>query len=364
MVEIPYSVGEISAEWLRASVRPDDAAAFASLTSIRAERLGEGVATTSDIHRLVLGYAPGGQSGPAALVVKMPSSSPEARELAHGWSTYRREVLFYRNIAATVGLRIPKAYVAEFNPETERFVLVMDDLSASTDGDQIAGLPLAHVRLALDEIVGLHATWWNRPELVALEAFIEPYGEELWAGSGARHTAAWPGFAAFVAARASPELVRVGERLGGALERMMRDMSRTPRTLCHGDFRAGNMLFSSLDGAAALAIVDWQAPMQAKGAFDVGYLMSMSITTELRRAHEADLLRSYHQRLTAGGVEDYPYETFFRDYRRGLLIGFTYVVHSSGSVDMGHPRILALFDSAVRRVDAALQDHCLAEFVD
>jgi hypothetical protein len=363
MASIPQAAGDISAEWLRAAVRPRDAPAFADLTSVRAERLGEGVATSTDIHRLVLGYAPGGQPGPATLVVKQPSASPEVREVARGWSTYRREVLFYREIAATVALRIPKAYVAEFDPETEWFVLVMEDLAPAADGDQVAGLPLEHVRLALNEIAALHASWWNHPELGALESSIQPFGEGLWVGTGARHAAAWPAFEAFVAERASPELVRVGERMGGAIEPMMRDMAAKPRTLCHGDFRADNMMFSSRGGAPALTIVDWQAPMQARGAFDVGYLMAMSLTTELRRAHEADLLRSYHDKLAAGGVGAYPFEAFFHDYRRGLLIGFTYVVQAGGSVDMAHPRTLALFDSAVRRVDAALLDHGLAEFV-
>jgi ecdysteroid kinase len=364
MVAIPHSIEDVSAEWLRASVRPEDAATFSALTSVKAERLAEGVAGSTDIHRLRLGYAPGVKPGPATLVVKLPSSNREVREVARGWSTYRREVLFYRDVAATVALRIPRAYVAEFDPQTHWFVLVMDDLSPATDGDQVAGLPLEHVRLALDGIVGLHAAWWNRPELVALEAAIQPFGEGLWIGTGARHAAAWPAFETFVAARASPELRRIGERMAGAVEPMMIDMARTPRTLCHGDFRADNLMFSSSDGATALTIVDWQAPMQARGAFDVGYLMSMSVTTELRRAHEAALLRGYHDKLTAAGVEGYPYEEFFHDYRRGLLIGFTYVVQAGPAADMAHPRTEALFDSAVRRVDAAVQDHGLAEFVD
>jgi thiamine kinase-like enzyme len=364
MVAIPYSVGGISADWLRASVGLQDAGAFANLTSITAERLGEGAAMATDIHRLILGYAPGAMPGPPTLVAKQPSSNPEVRELARGWSMYRREVLFYREIAATVGLRIPKAYVAEFDPQTNWFVLVMEDLSHATDGDQVAGLSLEQTRLALDEIAGLHASWWNRPELVALRAVIQPFGEGLWIGTGARHAAAWPAFEKFVATRASPELRRVGERMAAAVEPMMIDMAREPRTLCHGDFRADNLMFSPVDGATALTTVDWQAPLQARGAFDVGHLMAMSVTTEFRRTHETDLLRGYHDKLVAGGVDAYAYDEFFHDYRRGLLIGFTYVVQAGPAVDMGHPRTEALFDSAVRRLDAAVQDHGLTEFVD
>ena len=273
-------------------------------------------------------------------------------------------MLFYRDIAATVALRTPKTYVAEFDPETHWFVLVMEDLSRATGGNQIVGLPLDHARLALDEIAILHASWWNRPELVALEATIQPFGEGPWIGTGHRHGAAWPAFERFLAGRASPGLRRVGERMASAIEPMMVDMARAPRTLCHGDFRADNLMFAPRDCGPALIIIDWQAPLQARGAFDVGHLMSMSVTTALRRAHEAVLLHGYHDKLVAAGVEDYGYDEFFHDYRRGLLIGFTYVVQMGAVADLAHPRAEALFDSAVRRLDAAVQDHGLVDFVD
>ena len=149
-----------------------------------------------------------------------------------------------------------------------------------------------------------------------------------------------------------------------AIEPMMVDMAKPPRTLCHGDFRADNLMFAPREGGAILITVDWQAPLQARGAFDVGYLMSMSVTTEVRRAHEPVLLHGYHDKLVAAGVEDYAYDEFFHDYRRGLLVGFTYVVHSGAVADLANPVAEGLLDSAVRRLDAAVQDHGLAEFVD
>jgi Ecdysteroid kinase-like family len=261
-------------------------------------------------------------------------------------------------------LRVPRNYVAEFDPDTDSFVLVMEDLAPAADGDQIVGLSLERTRLALDEVAALHARWWNRPGLTALEAAIQPFGQGPWIGTGSRHAAAWPAFDRFLAGRASPELRRVTERMALAVEPMMVDMAKPPRTLSHGDFRADNMMFAPGDGGESLVTVDWQAVMQARGAFDVGYLMSMSVTTELRRTHETALLRRYHGRLLAGGVEGYAYDEFFHDYRRGLLIGFAYVVQSCASADLTHSRAVALFDSAVRRVDAALHDHGLAEFVD
>jgi hypothetical protein len=363
MVAIPNSAVEITAEWLRASVRSETAAAFSKLTSVSAGRLGEGVGTSTEIHRLRLGYAPGADPGPATLIAKLHSPIPEVRAVARGWGTYQREAQFYRDIAATLAMRIPKVYVAECDPRTYDFVLVMEDLAPAVSGDQVAGLTLDQARMALEAIAALHAGWWNRPELADLGGAIQPFGEGLWVGTGARHAAAWPRFEAFVAERASPDLVRIGERMAGVIEPMMVDMASGARSLCHGDFRADNLMFASDSGGAALITIDWQAPLQARGAFDVGTLMSMSVTTALRRAHEAELLHGYHDRLLAAGVTDYPYDAFFQDYRRGLLIGFTVPVQAGPAADLTHPRSRALFDSAVRRVDAAVQDHGLGEFV-
>lgn len=354
-------VDGLDPDWLRGSVRSADLAAFEGLNSIGAERLGEGVGMLTNLHRLRLGYAPGATPGPASLVLKLPSSVPEVREMARAWDLYRREALFYRDVAANVGLSVPRAYVTQFDPETHDFALVLEDVSPAAGGDQTAGLPLQHVRLALAAAAALHAKWWNRPELAALEPVIQPFGEGPWEGTGARVAAAWPAFRPFLAVRASRTLLRIGERMAPSIEAMMRDMARAPRTLCHGDFRADNLMFAQ--GGAAVIALDWQVALQARGAVDVSQLLSLSVTTDLRRAHETALLRGYHDNLVAGGVEGYGYDEFVHDFRRGLLIGFFYVILSGGANDLTQPRAEALFDSAVRRLDALVEDHGLEVLV-
>ncbi|HEY2751905.1 phosphotransferase [Phenylobacterium sp.] len=364
MVGIVQAVEDLDPGWLRSVVRPADLATFSGLTSVSAERLAEGVGIATDIYRLHLSYAPGAAMGPATLVMKLPSSNPDVRVIAEGAGIYQREVLFYREIAPTVALRMPKAYVAEFYPQTRGFVLVMEDLASAVDGDQVAGLPLEHARLALNGIAALHAKWWDRPELRALEATIPPFGEGPWRGTGARLAAAWPVFERFLDGRASPALRRIGARMAAAIEPMMDGLAQAPRTLCHGDFRADNLMFASQDdGRPTLIILDWQWALQARGAVDVGYLLSMSVTTALRRAHEDDLLRGYHDSLLTDGVADYPYEMLRHDYFRGVLVGFFQVIQAGAAIDLTQPRSESLFDCAVRRLDATVLDHGLEAFL-
>lgn len=353
----------IGPDWLRGAVEATEAATFADLSSVRAERLGEGLGMLTELHRLHLGYAPGRPAGPATLVAKLPSPVPEVLQMARDWELYRREVLFYRDIAPRVGLRVPKPYVAQFDPDTHDFALVLEDVAPAIGGDQVVGLPLEHARLALDALADLHARWWDHPELKPLESAIQPFGEGPWVGSGARLAAAWPQFRPFLVERATPILVQVAERLPAAIEPLMIDMAAAPRTLCHGDFRADNLMFALGDQGPVLVTLDWQVSLQARGVLDVSQLLSISVTSELRRAHEASLLNAYFDRLVAAGVQNYDYEAFFQDYRRGLLIGLFYVILSGGANDLTQPRAAALFDSAVRRLDAVVQDHALEEFV-
>jgi hypothetical protein len=359
-VTIPAGATSITAEWLREAA---DAPELKGVRSVAAERLGEGVGMTTEIYRLTLGYADGAVPGPATLVAKLQASLPGMRDVANAYGLYEREVLFYRDLAATIEMRSPRAYVAEFDPATKAFVLVMEDLCDTTPGDQVAGLTLDQIKVAIGQVGALHARWWNRPELKALEDKVQPFGTPPYCDFGARHASGWETFDRFLVGRVSPELRRVGERMCSSLDRMASDMAEGPRTLCHGDFRADNLMFTGGDAAPGLTCVDWQIAMQARGPFDIGYMMSGSVNADVRREHEMALLRDYHDSLAAAGVEGYGFDECFHDYRRALLIGLTYLSQSGAVADLTHRRTEALYDAGMRRIDAAIHDLGLAEFV-
>src|SRR5579872_1553227 len=361
MTEIPANADGITAAWLREATAASGA--LDGLTWVKAERLGEGVGMTTEIYRLMLNYAPDSR-GPATLVAKLQASLPMMRDVANAYGLYEREVLFYRELASTISLRSPRCLVAAFDPASKAFVLVMEDLCDARPGDQVAGLTLDQLRVAIDQVADLHARWWNRSELPGLEDKIQPFRVPPYCDFNARHASGWETFDRFLEGRVSRELRRVGERMCDTLDGMAADMARGPRTICHGDFRADNLMFTEVDGAPGLTCVDWQLAMQARGPFDIGYMMSGSVNVDVRREHEMALLRGYHDKLLAAGVEGYSFEECLHDYRRALLIGFTYLSQSGAAADLTHPRTEALYDAGMRRIDAAVADHGLAEFVN
>ena len=233
-----------------------------------------------------------------------------------------------------------------------------------TPGDQISGLTEAQTLRAIRDVAALHARWWRDPQLPALEAVIAAHSQPPWDSIGRMHTTAWEIVAPWMKAHIGPEMMRVGERLCTDLQGLIDRNGQGQRTLCHGDFRADNLMFTGDPGDPGLTVLDWQILVQAPGAFDIGYLMSASVTPDVRRSQEMDLLAGYHAQLVAGGVGGYGFDECLEDYRRALLIGFTYAVQAGGFSNMEHDRNAALIHAMATRCEAACLDLGLASMLN
>jgi hypothetical protein len=361
MVSIPDSVAEVTPEWLTAALAASEDPAV--VRSVEVQRFAEGMGIVGDLYRLMLRCDAGSRIGPATLVAKLPSSIAPMRELARSYGLYRREVAFYCEVAATVPLRTPRCFFAGFDPATEQFAILMEDLAPARPGDQFAGMALDEVRLAIESIAALHARWWNRPELETLEEMIQPLDQLPYAGIDARYQAAFPLVEAWLANRVSPATMRVAERLGTRLDHLVGQNGAPPRTICHGDFRAENLMFLRDGDSLAMWAVDWQVAMQTRGTFEISYSLGGSVTRDFRHEHERELLALYHRNLVEGDVSGYDFDECFEDYRRSILTGLSYWVQSGAATDLSHPRTAALFESLAQRLDAAINELGLAEFV-
>ena len=348
-------------KWLTEAIHTGGRPDWPTIASMTLERIGEGVGVLTEIYRLAFTYGPG-ETGPKSLIAKFPTTHPDMRALSIGYNFYEREVVFYRDIAATIRTRTPICYLAAIDLASQNFILLLEDLAFASGGDQITGLTLPQVSLAIDQVAALHSRWWNAPELKALEGPVPPHDAEPWDTVSERHAVAWGMVAPWIKDRVGPDMYRVGERMCSDLTRLFRQNSSGPRTLCHGDFRADNLMFHQEGEATSLIVLDWQIMAQGRGVFDIGYLMSASVTPEARRTHEMDLLRRYHGLLVADGVEGYDFQECLHDYRRALLIGFTYAVQAA-MADVTHPRTAALVTAMATRCEAACQDLGLEEFL-
>lgn len=100
-----------------------------------------------------------------------------------------------------------------------------------------------------------------------------------------------------------------------ALRAKWNQLIRTPLCLWHSDVRADNLLFDARGGRTPVALLDWQGVGYGYGPIDVAYFLSTSLNIEDRRSAERDLVRLYQNELAAQGIDDYPAERAWDDYR-------------------------------------------------
>jgi hypothetical protein len=235
-----------------------------------------------------------------SVVAKSPSRDETSRSTARLQHLYRRETAFYQQLRSDIATRTPVPRHVEYHEDDDDFLLLLEDLSPVSPVDQFTGLTLAQATTALDELAGLHAPTASRTELFArdwlagvttslrpiydavlpglFDQFLERYGDRI--DEETRRT-----------------VVTLRERLGA-----FGDFTPAISCVVHSDYRSENLLFDGLDGRVPLAVVDWQTVTVASPLLDVAYLLTTSLTSEQRAAHENDLLEHYLGRLADAGV--------------------------------------------------------------
>ena len=102
--------------------------------------------------------------------------------------------------------------------------------------------------------------------------------------------------------------------------------------------------------------MDWQISGKGRGAYDMAYFLSQSLTAETRRNCEDRLIERYAERLAEHGI-DYPRDQLLRDYRLTTTWCFIYPVMAAGRIDIANDRQLELVRTMVNRAELAIEDH-------
>ena len=357
-MKLPTTTSEVTAEWMTAELRksgligPD-----VTVESVVLDPAAAGVGFMGEVGKVGLVYAGDGGGAPTTVMAKFPTQSPDIRAMMHPTRIYEREHRFYAEVADHSPLRTPAVYHVTCEPAAESvdesYMLLMEDLSGLTLGDQVAGVTPEQARAALVGLAAHHARFWNGSGLDDAD-FIPVINGPLNQAGSAIYDASLPGFMAAFGDSIKPELADFVAGYSAARPQILDDLAAMPHTLVHFDFRADNLFFAD-DGS--VVVIDWQAISQGGGAADVGYFISQNLSTEDRRAHEADLLHAYHDTLAANGVTDYDYETLLADYKVGVACGWMIPVLAVGSLDFTSERAIALWTAVIERTQNALIDH-------
>jgi hypothetical protein len=319
----------IDPAWMTAALRRAGAIGTATVQSLKSEAVGNGLLGAS--YRFSLSYDRDEPDAPASVVGKFPATDPASRRSGSELVLYIREVSFYRDLASRAAIRTPRAFVAEIDPATDDFTLILEDMGPARQNDQLDGCSLDDARTAMAEAAALHASCWADPSLEALD-WLAVRPSRL----GPRISALLPGVVALFKDRyrtlLEPEFMDLVARLPTVFAATQADRS-APRTLMHGDFRLDNILFDVQGGRCRMATLDWQTLSLGPALTDVAYFLSAAIEPGQRRAHEADLVRHYHAELVRRGVTGFDWAQCWRDYRRFTTHGILMGVFSALSVE-------------------------------
>ena len=252
----------------------------------------------------------------------------------------------------------PASYYAQMSADPERrgtFTLLLEDLAPAEQGDQIAGCSPEVARAAVANLAGLHAPRWADRTLLDIEGLSLPTADEAAVMDSMFADAVETTFEMLgdLVPPAAVETMRSIALHGGRW--LMHGHDRF--TLVHGDYRLDNLMIRP-DGA--LWAVDWQTLTLGVGARDVAFMLATGLSPEDRRAHERDLVATWHERLIDLGVTGYSAERAWEDYRLGQfqtpLIAIFGCAFASTHTERGHRMFAAMLHrgaEAIRDLDVA-----------
>lgn len=228
------------------------------------------------------------------------------------------EAGFYRDIAASTGMRTLRSVYADVDPATRHGVVITEDVVAqgATFLDALSDYTPDQAAESLEQLAELHAATWGDPAYAdaawlasRLATYLERRGIDEIRGN----------FEGPIGSGV-PDESRDAERLVDAYRTLAAETgSASPWSVIHGDAHVGNLY---LDGDGRPSFVDWQLVQRGPWYLDVGYHIASALTVEDRRRTERDLVRHYLDRLAARGVDPPRGHDVWLGVRRGIVHGF------------------------------------------
>ncbi|MEM9564117.1 MAG: phosphotransferase [Actinomycetota bacterium] len=303
----------------------DEAGIGGSLAGLDVGVVGTG--QVGDNVRCHLTWDAATDGAPASVILKLPSADETSRATGGATRSYVREVGFYRDVAPSVGIRVPAVHHLWEDQATNRFVLVMEDITPAETGDQLRGCSLERAELAVDAAAALHGSTWGRADELAGLDWVDGPTVERRTQHRELLAMVFPGFVDRYGDRLSSHELAVGHWLVEHYDRWQTTRGDA-ECLVHGDFRLDNVLFGLDRPAPPITTVDWQTAALGSALNDVAYFLSGSLAADELASVEDDLLDRYRRGLAECGVE-LDAERTARDYALGAPTGYAMAVIAS-----------------------------------
>ena len=330
----------------------------AEVENLSIEPLASGTAFLGSLARLDITWTDPSCDLPTRLVAKTPTTDPGGLSVGKMLNVWEREAMFYARLAHQIATPVP-ACRANF-VDGDRALLILDDLSPSTPGNQVAGATLDQARTAVIALAQLHAPFWGKVRTPDL----------MWVPGIDNHQTAF-GLQSAISESLPRFLKRFGDGLPSkGIEWLQKfvpllgswrdDVVSKPLTIAHADYRVENMLFAA---DSAVSVIDWQTAMYTGGPTDRSFFVATNLEVQLRRDYETELIRLYVETLNQEGISEVTFAEIKNDYEHAHLWWMSMLANNLSSIETPDPRSAALFDAILTRLYSAAIDAESGRFV-
>lgn len=350
---VPCAISDISVPWLNEVFSCPDGN---RVVAFHSEVIGGGAGLLGELARVSLEWEREAPDLPRTVIGKFSAFVEEARAVAGSMGFYEMEHRFYTDLSARIPIRVPVCHFSFFDPDSQRFVLVMTDVEG-TVVDQVEGCPIGWAERAVDALVALHA-WGQQEDVKPWLEWVRPVSDAvLHEAVQAALVQNIPVTLQNLGACGPTWLPDAAGNFLAIHNATVMQLETMPRTLLHGDFRADNLVFDADDN---LTVIDWQILLRGPGAFDLVYFMMQSLSVDDRRRHGDALIGRYKEGMAAAGapVDDEAFEAAFRTATCYVLC---YPLVGGGIVDDNFPRSRQLATEMLVRSCAAVEDYDLVD---
>jgi aminoglycoside phosphotransferase (APT) family kinase protein len=310
-VALPGALDDLTRDWLSSAL----SRAFPDV-----------IVTTLDIHPSIIGtgtkvpvtvsYNDAGRDAglPERLVLKGTFGGHEFSEIL--LNLQLREARFYRDVAPTLAINLPRCYFADLDEERQRSVVILEDMRERgvVFGAMQEPVDPGIVADLLGQLAALHAATWESPRRTPFGTWPDWIPGLLQEGYWTRE--AWAACLEQPYAAPVPAGIHDFDDLVRALTAMWDANRASPQCLVHGDPHLGNTF---RDVAGRPGLLDWQMSMGGPYATDFSELLLSALTPEDRRANERDLLHHYLDALTIAGTAAPSFDEAWLSYRQNSL---------------------------------------------
>ena len=355
---VPENRNAVTADWMRRALVAGGAPDTPPIDEIVVSDIGEALGLLAEVLRCrLIRSGDGARAAPETVIVKLPSTDPKSLRMSRMQSLYKREHDYYARVAADAPVRSPRLHYGAMDEGGQRFVLVMEDLGDMEPPDRFSGATPSQARGAVRALAGLHGRYWNHVEQPLLSGIFDTMGGRMPLLLQVLYLAFLVPTLKHFGHCFTPEMRRLAEAYGPRVADHVSGIADSgPHTFIHGDCRLDNLFFGA--DADDVTMIDWQVSGLGCGLYDVAYFLGASVTTEVRREIERDLVREYAEIVAATSkrAQGFAFDECWRLYRSHMLGRLLISTFVCGGLNLNDEGTRALAETALRRTLAAIED--------